>query len=252
MGGNIKRKIISKTVTSTGLKRLLTLNSDSWLSSYVDDHLVKNREPRIDKGWFHPSELSSPCDRRLAFSFLGISKQDKIAPRTLRIFHNGDMVHRRWQSYFRAMGILVNREAKFEIAVPPIRGSADAIIRHPVSGDLTIVEIKSINSNGFGRLIAPRLDHANQLNIYMGGHRIHSGVFLYENKDTQETKYFPVKYDQTKFEQLQFRLLKILKKLDKGEMPDIYEHDGCPSCPYFAAGCFNAGNKVESISERMK
>lgn len=234
MAANGTRK--TTKVQSSGLKRLLDLSTDSWLASYVDDHLVKSRTPRVDPGWFHPSELSTPCDRRLAFSYLGIPKKESgHTAKLLRIFHNGDWVHRRWQSYLRAFGLLIGREVKFEVDNPPIRGSADAVIRHPVSGNSSVVEIKSINSNGFSRLSTYRDDHFNQINIYMGALGIDEGHILYENKDTQDIKIFPVKHDKTRWEQVQFRLLKILRKMLKGEIPDIYvlPENGCAQCPYY-------------------
>jgi len=238
-------------VTATGLRKLIGLSNENWLLPFVEDHLIQAREARYDVGWFHPSSLHSLCDRKLAFEYLGIKRQDHaIRAQTLRIFHNGEMVHRRWQAYFRAMKLLVEKEAKFVIDSPPIRGSADAIIVHPVSGDHSIVEIKSINSNGFSRLDAPMGHHFDQLNIYLGGHKIRDGLVLYENKNTQEVKVFPVKFDQTRFDQLQFRLLKIMHKLNKSQLPDVFNHDGCKTCPFLGTGCYTMGNNVEEVVEK--
>lgn len=237
-------------ISNTGLKKIVHLSTESWIGSFVDDHLVRQRSPRIDPGWFHPSELSTPCDRRLAFSFLGLPKNESITPKLLRIFHNGEWMHRRWQSYFRAMGILDKREAKFEVSSPPIRGSADAIVHHPINNDRSIIELKSINSNGFGRLVGPHEGHFNQVNIYMGALEVHQGFVIYENKDTQDFRVFPVRHDSVKWEQLQFRLLKIVRKINKDELPPIYEHEGCKSCPFFSF-CYSAGDTVSKLSERV-
>lgn len=249
LGGKRKPKIANSQVSAatTGLKRLIGLTNESWLVPFIEDKLVSAREARIDKGWFHPSALHTLCDRKLAFEYLGIKRKEyTIKGQTLRIFHNGSAMHRRWQAYFRAWGILVKHESRFSIESPPIRGAADAIIAHPISKDHSIVELKSINSNGFSNLSGPRDDHAGQLNIYLAGHKINDGMLLYENKNTQEIKIFPVKLDTTRWEQLQFRLLKIVKKILKGQLPDIYNHDGCQSCP-FLYFCYSAGSDVESV-----
>lgn len=237
-------------IHSTGLKRIVGMTTDAWLSDYVDDHLVKKRESRIDPGWFHPSELSTPCDRRLAFSFLGMPKKE-LSPsaKKMRIFHNGDFVHRRWQAYFRTMNILIRREVPVEVQEPPIRGHADAVIKHPINLDPSVVEIKSINNRGFAQLTGPRPDHFSQVNIYMGALGIFRGHVLYENKDTQDTKIYPVRHDKTKFDQLQFRLLKIVRKIYNGEVPLPYIHDGCSYCPYFQ-NCSNVGNSVSELATR--
>lgn len=235
LGGKRKPKIANSQVSAatTGLKRLIGLTNESWLVPFIEDKLVSAREARIDKGWFHPSALHTLCDRKLAFEYLGIKRKEyTIKGQTLRIFHNGSAMHRRWQAYFRAWGILVKHESRFSIESPPIRGAADAIIAHPISKDHSIVELKSINSSGFNSLSAPRDDHMGQLNIYMGGHGIYEGMVLYENKDSQAIKIFPVKFDKTRQEQLEFRLLKIVRKILKGDLPPIFNHDGCKQCPF--------------------
>ena len=249
MGDGLRRATGPIKVKNSGLKRIVTLSSEQWLKSYTDDFLIKSRTPRIDPGWFHPSSLSHPCDRKLAFEFLGIPRTELgTTAQLMRIFQNGDMVHRRWQAYFRVMGILVKREAKFEVGSPPIRGSADAIIRHPVTDEKSIVEIKSINEKGFLKLTAPWPSHFNQLNIYMGGHGIFNGLVLYENKNDQSVKVYPVKHDATKWEQIQFRLLKIVRLLQKEEMPKPYIHDGCIKCPFYGiCGEFQLKDHVNGI-----
>lgn len=240
-----RKKDEGTSVVTTGLKRLIGLSHDSWLGPYIEDHLVRSREPRYDKGWWHPSSLHTLCDRKLAFEYLGIKRKDHaIKGQTLRIFHNGTMMHRRWQSYFKSMGLLIKREVPFTIESPPIRGAADAKIKHPISGDSSIVELKSINTAGFSRLEKPRDDHLGQLNTYLGGLDVEDGIVLYENKNDQSIKIFPVKFDKTRFEQLQFRLLKILRKILKGHLPDVFNHEGCQSCPFLYM-CFSNGNSVD-------
>lgn len=65
-----------------------------------------------------------------------------------------------------------------------ITGSPDLLIRH--EGKLRIVEIKSINKEGFAKLNKPQADHVFQINHYarMLGREAHStNIILYVKKD---------------------------------------------------------------------
>ena len=184
----------------------------SWLALALDDMHADRRplwgEPRA--GAWHPSALGEPCDRLLVLSMLGY-RGEAILPKLQRIFDAGNDIEARWLNRFTELGILLGSQVPVKRDIPPmISGKADALITHPY--EMTrrlVVEIKSINSNGFRQLPPVSLDHEvnyhnlmalptyignrirkymYQLQVYLveGCGQATEGLLLFDNKDTQD------------------------------------------------------------------
>jgi hypothetical protein len=158
------------------------------IDQYLQDRAPDERAIRC----FHPSSLHKSA-RELYWHYLEGDNNQRFDSRTLRIFDNGHAVHDRLQKYLKDIGVLVEAEVPFENQEYEICGSADGIIK--LENKKGILEIKSINSNGFYSTYEPRPDHLIQLNVYMFCLGIPRGCLLYECKDDQELKEFFVKQD---------------------------------------------------------
>lgn len=158
------------------------------------------------------SELSK-CLRCLVYGRI-ISHKEKIGGRLQRIFDVGNAVHERYYSYFKKLGILIDKEIRF--SVNGIHGVIDAIF----DGESYIVaELKSMNHNQFNALQFPGEGYLSQLLIYLvivektfqeiqkGKPERNEaltdvllklslkpvrGLLLYEDKDTQAIKEFEI------------------------------------------------------------
>lgn len=89
-----------------------------------------------------------------------------VLPRMQRIFDNGHYVHDRLQTYLEKMGLLKLREVPVYNEELQIMGHSDGLIAlSPLQ--LAILEIKSINDNGFSKLVEAKSEHVAQAHVYM-------------------------------------------------------------------------------------
>lgn len=89
-----------------------------------------------------------------------------VDPRSRRILDNGTGVHERLQGYLRQQGMLLIDEVPVLNEEYNIQGHTDGILRL-TPDELGILEIKSINSNGFSNLKSAKLEHKMQGLIYV-------------------------------------------------------------------------------------
>jgi hypothetical protein len=193
------------------------------LQKAVDQYLLERRAgeqaERLEtygenRDHFYFSELGK-CKRKIAYEFFGLPKQT-LAPRTLRILENGEYLQSRYSDYFKKMGIWVAEEVPYttaELEDCPWAGSgrADIIINvgklenpeydkeKPDLEDLAIIEMKSINTWGFSKVVKenmPERDHYLQIQSYMWLSGIHKGWVVYEDKNDQTNAFIPVEYDK--------------------------------------------------------
>jgi hypothetical protein len=116
-------------------------------------------------GYNSPSAVSS-CPRSIFYTRTGVSSDGVIDPRTRRIFDNGHGVHERLQGYLQEEGILLMPETPVWNKELKILGHCDGILKMN-KFSLAILEIKSINSNGFSHLISAKPEHQMQAQVYM-------------------------------------------------------------------------------------
>jgi hypothetical protein len=89
-------------------------------------------------------------------------------PRTQRIFDNGDHVHLRLQEYLHNANILRIPELTVFNEEYEIFGHTDGLITLGTEAhELGVLEIKSINSNGFSQLYSAKPEHEKQALVYL-------------------------------------------------------------------------------------
>lgn len=134
-----------------------------------------------------PSQ-ASVCNRANFYARMGYQNDGSIDPRTRRIFDNGTKTHERLQEYLLAQGILISDEVpcineeyniqghtdgflnlgrKTEETVIVPKGVLKAKLNIAKYSEVGILEIKSINSNGFSQLKDAKQEHKQQAMIYL-------------------------------------------------------------------------------------
>lgn len=200
-------------------------------------------EGRIGK--YYPSSVGR-CKRQVAYQMLGYPGKP-IPGRNLLIMDNGTYFHERMEHTFKRMGIMIAPELALKHEELRISGRSDAIVwnwmkKAPVENDteitltapdgtlvyngpqsdVLIVELKSINNKNYEKLpkTLPKMEHRMQLQLYMYLTGIRQGVVYYENKDTQEQKYFYVEYNPEMVEKIVSDIKTIISHLDADTLPE--------------------------------
>lgn len=172
----------------------------------------------------------------------------------LKIFAAGDSIHEKWQNMFIKNGICVKNEArsfseKYDLIFTP-----DAILN--INNKLYVGEIKSMNTFSFKKATS-HPSGEKQCLIYMHLLGIEDGFVLAEDKNDQNIKVFPVKYDYKKVLPYIDRLNEVqeMKKefLENKVMParkcrssDVKRAQSCNlrDC------CFNIGNGRVKLAQK--
>ena len=135
------------------------------------------------------------CYREQVLSLLYKQAQGENVPQNLiRIFEEGNAIHEKWQRLFIRGGLGKAEDMDFskfndeyEVGYTP-----DAILT--IKGKKYVVEIKSVNTYQFMKMTS-HPTATKQVNMYMHFTGIHDGIILCEDKNTQNFKVFPVKYN---------------------------------------------------------
>ncbi len=164
---------------------------DSYLEARPPDDRAKN--------CFHPSSLHKTAEELHRLYHQG-DNSEPFEPRIKRVFDNGHKVHSRLLFYLAEAGILKDEDVLVHDADLEIHGHIDGLIE--LGGQQGILEIKSINANGFDFLMGPKPEHIYQLNAYMHCLKIPRGALLYECKNSQKLKEFYVGPDEAILEDI--------------------------------------------------
>lgn len=205
----------------------------SWIGAPVDALLDKRgkSDGRVDSGWFHPSDLSNPCDAAVAFSFLGYERGSDVDARVQRIFDTGSARDKAWKQYLKDAGLSVTRsrnDLRIEMPEWRIRGECDDILYHKATQTRVVAEIKTINQRGFDLLDnAPLPDHLIQVHCYMAGHALRHAVVIYENKNDSRVKLIPVPWDDSVWTGICSRIIRIIAGLQAGDQLERGCKYGC-------------------------
>ena len=150
-----------------GLKKLFAImKNEGVVIPAIDKYLLTVGEDEgRNHGWNSPSGVSQ-CPLGQWYVRNGEKKDGSIDPRTRRIFNNGTHTHERLQEYMLKSGILLMDEVPVWDRELMILGHTDGIIRLN-KFNLAVLEIKSINSNGFQKLIDAKDEHKEQAQVYM-------------------------------------------------------------------------------------
>lgn len=151
-----------------GLKELMQKEKNSgYVVKYLDEYLslmdTKDSDRALNVN--APSAMGT-CLRSRYYSRTGEEPDShSISPRSRRIFDNGTHTHIRLQEYLRKQGMLLMDEVPVLNKGYNIQGHTDGILRL-ATGELAILEIKSINSRGFSELKTAKMEHKSQGLVY--------------------------------------------------------------------------------------
>lgn len=149
-------------------KILNTLKNEGYILKRLDQYLLSLNERDANRRWDinSPSAISK-CPREIAYSRLGYEPDSNaIDARTRRILDNGTYVHIRLQDYLLKEGILKMDEVPVFLDEYQIQGHTDGLLQIN-DYELGILEIKSINSASFSKLIDAKPEHKEQALVYM-------------------------------------------------------------------------------------
>lgn len=151
-----------------GLRDLMRKEKSSgYVVKYLDDYLASLNDKDADRALNvnAPSSMGS-CLRSRYYSRVGEeSDANSVSPRSRRIFDNGTHTHIRLQEYLKKQGMLLMDEVPVLNKEYNIQGHTDGILRL-ATGELAILEIKSINSRGFSELKVAKPEHKRQGLVY--------------------------------------------------------------------------------------
>lgn len=183
----------SETIKNTDPKLVISRRHEAWLLE--NDHPVYSqraldfayqaltKRDRVRKGTISASSLGE-CQRYQQFVYLGMPQLPHDQKNAMKM-QNGSFVHLRWQMAGLTEGWLDKAEVAVANEPLGLRGSMDGVVY-----DGSILELKSINNNGFSRVatFGPLVPHLFQMATYMLCTGRDKGIFIYECKDNQEYK----------------------------------------------------------------
>lgn len=242
------------------------------LVSKINAHLKKAANPNYGdwkpKPRVKPSDLGSPCMRKILYSYLRVEVDNKIDADQKRIFDTGDAFHDMVKTWVKDAGHLIEYrdpktgeiptnkwtkkpDSEFPIVVKELdieKGKIDAIVL--LDGKIWIGEWKSSKAEKFDDLKDAQEEHKIQANTYvhlfeycwqrgdydhieeLKGHTEIAGViFIYLNKDNSKLKEFVVTKDDSSLEFVVSKIATLKGYVEKKELPEKTEHY-CYFCPW--------------------
>lgn len=142
--------------------------SKSYIIKPLDEYLLSLNSKDEDRRW----DINSPssagrCPRGIVYSRLGKEADaNAVQPRVRRIFDNGTHTHERLQKYMLDCGVLLMDEVPVWNDSLQIQGHTDGLLDLK-KGEGGILEIKSINSQSFNKLIDAKDEHKLQAQVYL-------------------------------------------------------------------------------------
>ncbi|MFH1364787.1 MAG: PD-(D/E)XK nuclease family protein [Candidatus Aenigmatarchaeota archaeon] len=183
------------------------------------DNYLHRKAGQKTVGRYYPSEAGS-CIRKVWYSY----KQPKeLGPEVQRIFKMGNMVHD-----FVADVLKSEKNPEIELLqseLPLIIDKKDFILSGRVDNILLVkknnqkvlVEVKSTKM--LDMVKEPVDSHLMQLHLYMHATGIHSGMLLYVEKSTLQSREFPVEYDESVVQDVMSRFYDLHKHLTTDKLP---------------------------------
>lgn len=211
---------------------------DAFVEAFDAAWIATRDESReVESDGFHPSSLGiahGKCARRNVYMLRGERKEARFSARILRVFANGHGVHDRLQRVLESMDTGMESEISIDSDNPPIRGHADGTLTW--RGKRICVEIKSCSPDVFTNRLKwkkPKDEHFEQVNIYAYVLDIDTIWIVYENKGTQELKFFEKKTDRVAAKKIVDDWHSQWLCHEAGELPKRPYKIGSPVC----AGC---------------
>ncbi len=243
------------------------------LKKIFDDELNKprpidpNYKPSTIKS-FKPSTLSSPCLRKIYYSYNKVEEVSSFDAKFKRIMRLGDAFHDILKDTLRSAKVLIdyygvegpekyttNSKKEFIITSEELeitKGKIDGVIK--VGDKIWLGEFKSINLKGFSTLTGPKPEHLQQATLYLyvfnqmlsegkyshikelNGYTKAEGImFLYVCKDDTDMKQYNIPAYDRVFADLVNKIVEVRNHTEAKTLPPKTQ-DWCNSCP-FAAKC---------------
>jgi len=183
------------------------------LKELIDQFYLENQKNR-EQTRFYITDAGK-CQRAVFFKFKN-APREPIDARLMRIFEHGENIHR---SIFNVLYRLRIGVAT-EISIPSqeiISGRADAILC--IGNENYVLDIKSINSMLFRKLIEPKQENIYQVQLYMHYFNIKKAILLYVDKDQQELKEFFLDYDEVLCKGLLDKFYVLKDQVEKNVIP---------------------------------
>ncbi len=219
-------------------------------ASYAVERLQEDNFGKKREFYIKPSSLAKGCLLYIAFELQGRPKPPFDA-RVGRILSVGTDSHRRLQEGLSRACLA--QEVFFEVPEYRIHGFCDGILYIPpdqvkderVAG-FWALEFKTTAASEFDKLKAakiPKEEHVRQAQIYIWGIGEYYGqtvplrgaIIYYENRDTLEHLAYEVAPDPAMIDDLLWRIKRMLRGLEKGQLPDDTlppDHWSHGYCPY--------------------
>jgi len=186
------------------------------LRELIDKFYLDNQRNR-EQSHFYITDAGR-CARSLFFKFKNAPRKEMEAS-ALRLFDHGDHIHQLIMKPL--LSIRDIHVVASEVNIPPqeiISGRSDAIVSD--GKNLYVLDIKSMNSMIFDKLMEPKEENIDQLQLYLHYFKIPKGILLYVNKNTLTLKEFFVDYSQERAISLIASLQETKNKIDSGVIPD--------------------------------
>jgi len=200
------------------------------LKELIDKFYIDNQK-NSEQTKFYITDAGK-CSRSVFFKLKNAPREPMDA-RLMRIFERGENIHRSIFNilYRLRLGVVT------EIPIPSqeiISGRADAILC--IGNENYVLDIKSINSMIFRKMLEPKEENIYQIQLYLHYFNIKKGILLYIDKDQQEMKEFFVDYDEALCKGLldKFYVLKdqVEKNIVPARLADYPRNWQCNYCPY--------------------
>lgn len=233
-------------------------NLKSLINAYLKD---KHNKPRNSKNFsLSPSILGDDCLRKIYYSYYRIEQAPKTIDNILML-EGGNSLHDHIQKILKDVGLAVDYhdpktgvvDVEFPISFPEWKVGKGYIDRVLIDGKkIYLVEIKSAGDAKYKYHIKePQNDHkvqgttyifAFEKNLYEGKYdhikelskdMLVEGIyFLYVNRDNYQMKEYFVKRDEEHFLEIDQKVNKLLKYIEKKELPPLKNGKLCKWCPY--------------------
>jgi len=187
----------------------------------IDDD-QKMRETRF----FRPSGIGG-CLREGYYHYLKtVKKPERLPARIQLVFDQGSSIHEIVQKWLgKSQRFFSAHEVNVWVPTLEVFGHVDTVMIEMASMYAFMVEVKSINSDGFNRIARPKSEHRAQANLYLGLLRRLAPwlqpwfVVLYYNKDNQSLREFKCRFNQKLFEKSMAWCAEIKEYIDNNDIP---------------------------------
>jgi len=167
------------------------------------DHVMQARHASNTRDYmvFHPSAVGKCLRKQVLQALVPSEGKEPFTSNTLRKFDNGHYYHSRLLEEMEEAGYVVKDELGLKNPEVNSGGHTDQLCLANIPGYgglMFLVEAKSMNSRSFedAKKNGISQDYKDQLMVYLHLTGLTVGIFVCENKDSQDRLYTPLIYDR--------------------------------------------------------